>query len=145
MIPTLTRQELWGGLVCRAEDPVRFAIGVDACKILNRRIVGGELRSLRREMRLGAMIVRDRVSFSPLESVHYEVEKSETYPASDLIMRIEEPRPDHLFLRFEYSDVGPDSSGQDAVAMQVLHCAYTAADINTVREIRRLIAERKLH
>ncbi len=145
-ITKLTREELWVGLVLRAENPVCFVRGLDSCTILGRRIVGGELLSLRRELRFGAMIVRDRVSFSPLESVRYEVEKSETYPASKLIMRIEEPQPDHLFVRFEYSNNGPDSSDADVInARQVLRCAYTAADIDTIREIRRAIAERKLH
>lgn len=140
LIDLLTREQLWSGLVRRAEDPAQFVIGLDSCQIVSR-----EGQSLRRELRFGSLLVRDCVRFAPLDSVRYEVEASEHFPASTLVMRIEEPQPGHLFVRFEYSDQRPEPQGEDAEALRVLHSAYKAADIDTIRGIRRLIVESKLN
>ena len=139
LLDALTREQLWSGLVRRAEDPAQFVIGLDAC-----RIVGRDGQSLRRELRFGSLVVRDRVSFEPLQSVCYDVDASEHFPASSLVMRIEEPQPEHLFVRFEYSDERPEPQGEELEALQVLRSAYKAADIDTIRGIRRLAIDGKL-
>jgi hypothetical protein len=139
LLDTLTREQLWSGLVRRAEDPAQFVIGLDSC-----RIVGRDGESLLRELQFGSLVVRDRVSFAPLQSVRYDVEAGENFPASTLVMRIEEPQPEHLFVHFEYSDQRPEPRGEDFEALRVLHSAYKAADIDTIRGIRRLIAEGSL-
>ncbi len=136
----LTREQLWSGLVRRAEEPTQFVLGLDSCRIISR---AG--RSLRRELRFGTLLVRDRVSFAPLDSVRYSVEASTHFPASTLVMRIEEPQPEHLFVRFEYADQRPEPQGEDVEALQVLHSAYRAADIDTIRGIRRFIAGSRLN
>lgn len=141
LIAMLTRQELWNGLVQRAKEPAQFVIGLDSCRIISRI---GEV--IRRELRFGALIVRDRVTFLPLESVCYEVEATDNFPASTLIMRIEEPRPERLFVRFEYSDQRPEPEGDaEDKALQALHLAYEAADIDTIRGIRKFVINRKYH
>ena len=140
LLDALTREQLWQGLVRRAEDPVPFVIGLDAC-----RIVGREHQSLLRELHFGSLVVRDRVIFAPLQSVRYDVEAGDNFPASTLVMRIEEPQPGHLFVRFEYFDQRPAPNGEDAEALRVLHSAYEAADIDTIRGIRRLFVESKLN
>ena len=140
LVDQLTREQLWGGLVRRAEDPAQFVIGLDSCEIVSRR-----RHSLRRELRFGSLVVRDRVSFEPLDSVRYDVEAGEDFPASTLVMSIEEPRPGQLFVRFEYWDQRPEPQGEDIELLRVLHSAYKAADIDTIRGIRRLIAQSKWH
>jgi hypothetical protein len=136
LIDMLTREQLWNGLLRRARDPVRFVMSLDACAI-----VDDDGASLRRELRFGSLVVRDRVTFLPLESVTYEVEAGADFPASTLVMRIEEPEPEHLFVRFEYADSRPDTEASDREALEYLRSAYVAADIDTIRGIRELATE----
>jgi hypothetical protein len=143
LIDMITREQLWTGLVRRAEEPAQFVMGLDACRIVSRT---GE--TLKRELRFGSLIVRDSVTFSHLESVCYEVEATDAYPASTLIMRIEEPKPERLFVRFEYSDERPEPDDEDeeeVKAMRALHSAYKAADIDTIRGIRRFVNNLRYH
>lgn len=136
LIDVLSRDQLWKGLERRARDPVRFVLSLDGCEIFD-----DDGATLRRELRFGGLVVRDRVTFAPLESVTYEVEAGKDYPASTLVMRIEEPEPEHLFVRFEYADSRPDSEAADREALEYLRSAYVAADIDTIRGIRELATD----
>jgi len=136
LIDTLSREQLWQGLVHRAEHPAHYVLGLDSC-----RITGREELSMRRELRFGSLLVRDRVSYFPRDAVRYDVEASTDFPASTLVMSIEEPEPGHLFVRFEYDDERPEPAGAENEEIQYLHSAYKAADIDTIRGIRRMVAE----
>jgi hypothetical protein len=137
LIETLSREQLWRGLVLRAESPLQFVAGLDAFEIVRR-----EDHSLVRELHFGKLTLRDRVEFEPLRRVCYEIEASKESPAATLVMTIEEPEPGQLFLRFEYETRQDEAAapGEDfytAFAKQ----AYVAADIDTVSTIRRLALE----
>jgi hypothetical protein len=133
-IEPLTREQLWQGLVVRAEQPAYFLIGVDECEILDR----GE-RTLQRRLRFGAVELQDRVTFDPPTEVRYEIEASASMPGGTLAMRIEEPRPGALFLRFAY-ELRPVDGQADAHYDEYRKSAYVEADIDTVRMIRQLAA-----
>jgi hypothetical protein len=136
-IRALSRAELWRGLVMRAERPQLSVLALDGCAILER---GSGY--LKRELRFGGLRVRDRVSFAAPESVTYETEAGEDFPASRLTMSIEEPQPGRLFLRFVYADRGAAAStAPDSFYGEHLKQAYVEADIDTVRTIRRLADE----
>ncbi len=144
LLEPLSREQLWRGLVCRAEEPLVFVAGPDTCRIHSR----GE-QSLRRELHfgevcLGEVVVRDSVHFTPLESVRYKVGAGADYPGSTLTMRIEEPGPGHLFVRFEYADERPDAMSGDVQALKYRHSVYLATDLETIRGIRKLAAEGRL-
>ena len=55
----MTREQLWEGLVLRAEQPQLFVIGLDSCTILSR-----EGNVIERELHYGQAAVRDRVTLS---------------------------------------------------------------------------------
>lgn len=133
-IEPLTRAQLWRGLVVRAERPQHFLIGMDECRILGRTD-----RTLDRQLRFGALLVHDRVTFDPPLQVHYQVEPSAQVAGASLVMRIEEPRPGHLFLRFEYR-LQPGAGGGGEELDEFRKSAYREADIDTVRMIRQLAA-----
>ena len=140
LIESLSREQLWRGLVLRAENPLLFVIALDGFEIVRQ----GESK-LTRELRFGKLILRDRVEFEPMHKVHYAIEPTGESPAATLVMTIEEPEPGQLFLRFEYEtrQDGTAVPGEDfytAFAKQ----AYVAADIDTVSTIRRLALERIL-
>jgi hypothetical protein len=136
LIEPLTRDQLWHGLVLRAEQPQLFVPGLDRCIIHSR--AGGVLE---RELQYGpAAVVRDRVILTPESQVRYEIAPTETYVGGSLTMTIEQPDALQLFLRFEYRTTLPESrtEGEEAHRTQeIVKSAYREADIDTVRLIRQ--------
>ena len=133
-IEPLTREQLWLGLVARAERPQYFLIGMDECQIIEHT---GD--TLRRQMRFGKTQVRDRVTYKSPVQVCFDVEPSVEITGARLIISIEEPRPGELFLRFAYTlqTVVDDAVGE---LDEYRKSAYRDADIDTVRIIRQLAA-----
>ncbi len=140
LIAPLSREQLWRGLVVRAERPTLFVMGLDSCEITQRSDY-----ALSRILSFGQLKVRDEVRFEPLERVHYHVPKQDDIPVSDLTMTVEEPQPGALFVRFEYDDHQRDVEGDEtAFYNEFRREAYKEADIDTIRMIRQLAAEGRL-
>lgn len=137
----LTREQLWRGLVLRAEAPTLFMPHLDQCTILERTET-----SLSRELRYGAIVIRDRVSFTPQQEVLYEVPAQGEIAASRMTMRIEEPQPDAFFVRFDYEEGSPEAGDtMDAFYNEFRRSAYFEADLDTISTIRRLAEEGRLN
>src|SRR3954470_21379434 len=68
LIDTLTREQLWRGLVLRAESPKMFVPHLDEAAIGER--TSG---SFTRRLRYGKLVVEDRVILTPLQQVRYDV------------------------------------------------------------------------
>jgi Acetylaranotin biosynthesis cluster protein L len=137
LIDPLTREQLWRGLVLRAENPLLFVLALDRFEIVER----GE-NTLSRLLHFGKLKVRDRVSFSPMRQVRYEIEAAEDSPAATLVMTIEEPELEQLFVRFDYETLHGDATAPlDAFYSSFAKQAYVQADIDTISTIRRLAEE----
>ena len=130
----LTREELWFGLLCRAEDSRAFLPGLEACRIVER---GAD--ALVRDLHFGNTVIRDRVSFSTLEWICFESEANDQHAGGSLTITIEEPEPGALFLRFAYHTSLPDQ-GEDARYAEFVRSAYHQSDLDTVRIIRMIAA-----
>jgi len=134
LVMKITREQLWRGLVLRAERPTLFVMGLDACEITARSV-----DTLARTLRFGTLQVRDQVTFTPQQLVHYHVPQQASIPASDLIMTIEEPHPGALFVRFEYDDHNEAlETEEESFYNGFRREAYKEADIDTIRVIREL-------
>lgn len=140
LMDTITREQLWRGLVMRAESPMLFVPHLDECTIGERE--GG---SFTRQLRYGDLVVQDKVVLNPLQEVRYEVPEQGEIKASLLVMSIENPAEGRLFVRFAYDDGNPDAT-DDVSAMyeQFKKSAYQEADIDTIRILREFAAEGKL-
>ena len=137
LIEPLTREQLWRGLVLRAENPLPFVLALERFEILER----GE-NSLARVLHFGGVHLRDRVSFSPMRAVRYDIEAAADTPAATLTMTIEEPQPEQLFVRFDYETLPqPGAPLEDEFYSRFAKQAYVEADIDTIRVIRRLAQE----
>ncbi|MBE0614536.1 MAG: DUF1857 family protein [Burkholderiales bacterium] len=137
LIDPLSREQLWRGLVLRAENPSLFVLALDGYEILER---GPD--TLARVLHFGSLRLRDRVSFAPMDQVRYEIEASQDSPAGTLVMSIEEPEPGQLFVRFDYETMqGGATASPDDLYSSLAKKAYVEADIDTIRTIRRLAAE----
>lgn len=138
LIEPLTHDQLWRGLVLRAEAPRLFVPWLDECTLSER-----SGNALSRALRYDALTIRDRVTFMPQKSVRYDVPAQTDIPASSLIVTIEEPQQGALFVRFEY-DNGTSDDEAEAFYNEFRCSAYREADIDTIRVIRQLIAEGRM-
>lgn len=138
-VESMTRAQLWEGLVLRAEQPKLFVMGLDSCTILSR-----DGNVLERELRYGQATVRDRVTLQESQSVRYDILATAEYVGGSLTMTIEQPDELQLFLRFEYATTLPVSTDQDAVQTQeIVKSAYRENDIDTVRLIRQYVVAKQ--
>ncbi|UUZ51755.1 DUF1857 family protein [Massilia sp. B-10] len=140
LIDTITREQLWRGLVMRADTPKLFIPHLDECTIEER-----EAGSFRRRLRYGELEIADRVILTPLQQVRYEVAAQGEISASSLVMTIESPSEHTLYVRFQYDD-GHDAQTDAANAMydEFRKSAYQEADIDTIRVVRELAAAGRL-
>ncbi|MES2297567.1 MAG: SRPBCC family protein [Pseudomonadota bacterium] len=140
LIDALTREQLWRGLVLRADTPKLFVPHLDECQIDQR-----DAASFRRRLRYGELVIEDKVSLTPLHQVRYEVHQQKDISASSLTMTIEGPSEQRLFVRFQYDD-GHDAQTDAVNAMydDFKRTAYQEADIDTIRIVRELAAQGRL-
>lgn len=132
--PIFTREQLWNGLVLRAEFPTIFLPNLDNCIITSRK-----LDSLTRTLQFGQMKVHDQVYFHFLDHVYYRVHKQGELPESTMRMTIEEPSPLHLSVRFSYRINQIESEEQENVLYEEYRrSAYVQADIETVNILRQM-------
>ena len=140
LVMMITREQLWHGLVLRAEKPTLFVLGLDDCEITAR-----SADELSRTLHFGSLLIHDQVTFTPQQRVHYHVPQQASIQASDLIMKIEEPQPGALFVRFEYDDHNDaKETDEDSFYNDFRREAYKEADIDTVRVIRELAQQGRL-
>ncbi|MCB1888666.1 MAG: DUF1857 family protein [Rhodocyclaceae bacterium] len=139
-IMDLSREEIWFGLLYRAEDPAVFLPGLAHCEIVER-----SERELVRDLDFGARVLRDRVTFEPLEWMCFEVAPGADHAGGSLTILIEEPTPGALFLRFRYRTTLADDPDSDGVAVAgYVRSAYEDSDIETVRLIRRIAEQARM-
>ena len=140
LIDALTIKQLWTGLVLRAESPKLFVPHLDEC-IIDERVDNG----FRRRLRYGELVIEDRVVLDPMRQVRYEVAAQQDISKSSLVMTIETPTADTLYVRFQYED-GHDAQTDAANAMydEFRRSAYQESDIDTIRVLRDLAAQGRL-
>ena len=138
LLDTLTREQVWRGLVLRAEDPTQFVPGLEVATIHSRRSIGDEIE-LVRTLDFGTFKVDDRVRLRPLRRSEIHTCAGATWPASRMSIEIEEPQPELLFLRFLYESEETSVKGAlGDVTTALRKQAYERADVDTVARIRAL-------
>lgn len=135
---TLTRDQLWRGLVLRIRSPELFLPGVASVQLQE---IHPEL--LVREMQLGNMQVRDRIHLQHLQQIRFETESGEHHPGGTLVVSIMEPEPDFLLVRFKYEK--PASGDPDEEKFSAyLFKMWQQVDLDSVKLIRKLVEQDKL-
>jgi hypothetical protein len=133
-LPVFSREQLWNGLVLRAEFPKLFLPNLDECIIKSRAIDG-----LTRELQFGELTINDNVHFNFLNYVHYHVPQQGEIPSSSLRMTIEEPAPLVLLVRFNYDSGHTEAEDKEnAPYNQFRRSAYIEADIDTIKILREM-------
>jgi hypothetical protein len=140
LMDTITREQLWRGLVLRAEDPKLFIPHLDECTITDR-----DSGSFTRRLRYGELVIDDMVRLTPLQEVRFEVPAQGEIAQSLLTMRIEAPDEGTLYIRFSYDDGNAAAADQTGKMYEDFKkSAYQEADIDTVKIVRQLAADGKL-
>ena len=131
-LPLLERAQLWLGLVARAERPELFDPTIDATELLHR-----DQHSLELSCRRSSRTTLESVRLVPEESIEITVGAGSGFAGSVLTVRIEEPAPQALFLRFVYELRGSEVP-EDEAERHALRQAYYFADVDATRQIRAL-------
>ena len=142
LVDPLTREQLWRGLVMRAEAPQLFMPHLENCLLSDK-----TPDSVSRVLDYGTLQIRDTVTYLPQISVHYHVPaQGEIATTSNMSMTIEEPQEELLFVRFEYDDGMPEQTDSETEFYnQFRRSAYQEADIDTIRMIRQLLEQGSLN
>lgn len=140
LIDPLSRNQVWLGLVLRAEQPKLFMPHLDRCELLER-----TEHSVGRELHYGTLKIRDTVVYYPSDKIEFQVPQQTDIPASSLTMSIEEPQAGYLQVRFDYDDGTVETAGSmDGFYNEFRHSAYKEADLDTIALIRELAENGKL-
>ncbi len=141
MIVNLSRDQLWLGLMARAEDATLFLPGLEECHILER----GDCRLVRR-LDFGNTKIEDTVTWSHYEWMCFEVGRTANHAGGTLTITIEEPEENHLFLRFAYvTTLGEVAGDEDVAYAEFVKSAYHESDIDMARVIRTMLADETPH
>ena len=127
----LTREQLWAGLQYTVFAPEMLDPSIDSASI--EEIVPGRLR---REIRRGGSATSDEVDLVPNEWLRIRADASGAFAGSTLTIRIEEPAPEMLFVRFTYDVCGLEAV-RDEHEDTARCCAYRNLDIERIRQARR--------
>ncbi len=143
LIEVITRVQLWRGLVMRVESPKTFMPYMDQCTI-----TPIDTLSMSRVLHFGEFVVEDQVTLTPMECVRCDIKAQGDIAPSCLRMQIEEPTPEHLFVRFTYDMQENSADNADAAESNMVEkyrqSAYAEADIDTIRIIRELAESGRL-
>lgn len=129
--PWLTREQLWRGLHHTVVAPQVVDDSIDAANVCE--IGPGRLR---REIHRGPHCLADEVELAPGHSLIIRADCNGSFAGSSLTIRIEEPAPEVLFVRFTYEICGlADVRDEDEDHARC--SAYQASDIERIRQVRR--------
>jgi hypothetical protein len=129
----LTREQLWQGLRHTIVAPQVHDESIDSASVSE--VKPGRLR---RQIRRGRSSMSDEVELIPNESLQITADAG-AFAGSTLTIRIEEPAPEMLFVRFTYEVCGL-ADVRDAEEDDARCCAYQTSDIDRIRAARRYAA-----
>jgi len=133
-VPSMSRQQLWEGLVFRTKYPDHFNPAVSST--IEQFTQDGFVRKLS----FGQGHLRDRVIILDNEEIRTTPADSEQALFAESITRIEEPVPGYLFVRFHYRrDAPPASDGIDVA--EYLKAAYVENDREAISLLRKFAIE----
>ena len=130
--PWLTREQLWRGLHHTIVAPQTVDESIDTANVSE--IAPGRLR---REIHRGPHCLADEVELAPGDSVIIRADCKGSFAGSSLTIRIEEPAPEMLFVRFTYDVCGLEEV-RDEQEDDARCSAYHSSDIERIRQVRRL-------
>lgn len=138
VVPGFTRAQLWRGLMRRVQTPQRFPMGPDSCDC--RELEPGLYA---RTLRFGAHAFEDEVQAVAEQSLVFTPQAHGDTTPVRLSIRIEEPQPGLMLLRFVYEALGTPSA-EEAYYNDYRHNAWLHNDRDMVRTLRQWLSDEGL-
>ncbi len=135
---SISRKQLWQGLMLRVESPQLFIPNVEHVALQER-----TEHLILREMQLGVLLVRDTIRLQQESQIDFLTEPGEHHQGGRLVLTIEEPEPTNLFVRFCYNT--PSSSDPEETKYEsYLQKMWHQVDVECIRIIRGLAESGRL-
>lgn len=131
----LTRKQLWAGLRHTVLSPQALDESIDLASVLEKSDGVWE-----RKIQRSSAVSIDEVILVDEESLTIHADSQGMFGGSTLTIRIEEPAPEILFVRFTYQLFGLEAEHTEEEDT-ARRCAYTVCDIERIREARRYAAK----
>lgn len=138
--PALTVEQMWRGLVMKAENALPFVQAMEACRVLERYPDG-----FLREIKLRGVMMRERITFTPPVEVYFERVDAQGYDG--WITNVLSEGPDGLVLTFTFAVGFPDTkpgSPEERQKGDAVRESYASAVASTLDATRRLVSEGRL-
>lgn len=138
--PVLSREQVWRGLVLKAENAVPFVPGMESCTVLERYADG-----LLREVVVRGDRFRERIIFTPPVQVSFE--RVDTLEHAGWITNVLSESDRGLLLTFTFAVSFPGvepGSGEEKGRAEAMKSSYLSAIETTLRIVRRLVQEGQL-
>ncbi len=140
VVPAMSRDELWRGLLLRVESPQDFPLGPDRCESQP----GRHADERRRSIHFGALRFDDTVRLQPQQRIDFDPDPHEGAMPVRLSITIEEPSPGALFLRFVYSADDEAAAAADRALQGYREQAWLELDRDMLRALRTWQQEGRL-
>jgi hypothetical protein len=138
--PILTPDQVWRGLVMKAENAVPFVDAMEACRVVERFDDG-----FVREIVLRGVRMRERITLTPPVQVHFR--RIEAHGYDGWITNVISESDNGLLLVFTFCvgfpDAAPGSADERRRGDAVKAC-YVSAITSTLKAVRTLAGERQL-
>lgn len=135
--PVVTRDDVWQGLLLKAEDALPFVPSMTRCEVLERYDDG-----LLREIEFRGQTFSERVTFTPKERVRFERVSG---PVGGHVLNELSGEGGELALRFTFNLQLPDveeGSEEERAYEQTMSGDYLKAVGATLDAVRRTVADR---
>lgn len=137
----ITRQDLWGALMFFATHPEDFIEALDSAEIDEDLHPDGKV-TLSRTLDFRPYHVKDKVLTEPENKITFEIQESESIPASKFEIQIEEPEQNVFFLRFTYYEDTAHKSLEGAAQYQSLRTqAWENKDLDVCQKLILMITD----
>jgi hypothetical protein len=138
--PALTPQQVWRGLVMKAENALPFVAAMEECRIVERYPDG-----FLREIKLRGVVMRERITFTPPVEVYFERVDAQGYDGWITNLISDGPQGPLLTFTFAVGFPGaPPGSEIEQKMGDAVRDSYVSAITSTLDAVRRLVRENKL-
>lgn len=135
MAQPFTREQLWRGIMAKVLTPERFPLGPEKCEHVVR-----EPGVIDRTLQFGPHTLQDTVQVTEGESLVFVPEPHADTTPIQLTLRIEEPAPGYMVLRFIYEALAPQTD-EDRYYNEYRHNAWLHNDRDMVKTLRQWLLE----
>jgi hypothetical protein len=138
--PALSVEQVWRGLVMKAENALPFVAAMEDCKVIERYPDG-----FLRQIKLRGVVMTERITFTPPVEVYFERIEAQGYNGWITNLISEGPNGPLLTFTFavEFPGAAPGSEDERKQG-DAVRDSYVSAITSTLQAVRRLASDNRL-